>query len=153
MASPRDKEAFDIVQDLLDRTDEAFFAADMPVLASTLHLPYHFGVESSVIRIETYEELVAAFDWYRTYVTDLGATNCKRTCLKAKFRTQDVINATFDLTFFDDDGKVVLAAEPSETVAMYLGLEWRFCTSDSKTKIDTDFEKPVRDEMNKARKR
>ncbi len=153
MGLPSKTDAFEIVQDLLDRTDVAFFAGDMPALAATLHLPYHFGVASSVIRIETHDELVAAFGFYRKYVSDLGATNCKRTCISAKFKTQDVINAKFDLSFFDDDGNTIIKAEPSDTIAMYLGLEWRFCTSDSKTKLKTQFEGPVRDQMNKAKKR
>lgn len=130
-------EAHEIVQGLLDKVDLAYRTGDFGVFANIMHTPHHIRNKAEAFHIRDLDGLKLAFDTFLAYTNDLGAVDCKRNCIEAKFKTRDSIQALHDVTYFNEAGEKVRPTTQTKCVVMAMGIDWKICGSDNTGDVAT----------------
>lgn len=131
------EEAKQIVQDLLDKVDAAYRAGEFSLFRGIMHTPHHIRNKAEAFHIRDTDALKLAFHTFYDYTNGLGAVDCKRVCLDARFKTRDSIQATHDVTYFDAAGNAVRPTTVTKCVVMLMGVDWKICGSDNTGDVAT----------------
>lgn len=141
-------EAQKIVQGLLDQVDLAYRTHDFDIFVEVMHTPHHLRNQAEAMHIRDLNELKTAFDAFHRYTSqDLGAVDCKRNCIEAKFKTRDRIEAFHDVTYFAEDGTKVRPTTHTKCVVMTMGISWKICGSDNSGDVATGAAKAVQEKI------
>lgn len=141
------EEAKAIVQGLLDGVDTAYMTGDFSEHMKYVHVPHHIRSESEAFPIRNEREMEIAFRTFKDHTDERGAVSCKRTCISAKFKGRDKIEALHTVGYYDANGELSLPLTETTTVTMHIGLNWKICASTNTTTITTGAMEAVRASM------
>lgn len=89
-------QAFDISQDLLDRSGEGYFKDRFDLFATCFIVPHEIETFDGMRRIEDAAELRTLYDNMLRFFSDNGITDLHRRVVAARFLSEDVIQSTHE---------------------------------------------------------
>ncbi|WP_425100009.1 hypothetical protein [Tropicibacter sp. S64] len=89
-------QAFDIAQDLIDRTGRGYFEDRFDIYAECFLIPHEFETFDGLRRIAHIDELRTLYDRMRNFHVMNGITGLHRRVVAARFVDEDLIQSTHE---------------------------------------------------------
>lgn len=106
MSELPDWHAFEIAQDLLDRSGKAYFDNDFDVFCSCFVIPQEFETFAGKRVIQTADELRDLFNGMLKYFDDNNIKDLHRRVIAARFLSPETIQSTHEAQFITDNALI-----------------------------------------------
>ncbi|MFW2545194.1 hypothetical protein ACN2XU_21415 [Primorskyibacter sp. 2E107] len=121
-------QAFDIAQDLLDKTGKGYSENRFDLYERCFVLPHEFETFQETRRISDVNELRKLFDNVRNFFSMHGITELHRRVVAAKYLSEDTIRATHESRLIGL-GSQLHAPYPAMVTLKRFGFDWKIAKS------------------------